>query len=144
VSTSTAVSCCVASETFSPRVSRSWAGRQPLEIYQHVVGAGELGDAPLDLGQVLADQGGHVLARRVPGIADGQDAADLGQGEPGHLSIRDERQPVEGGGRVVAVTGGRARWGRHEPGLLVEPDRLGRQARFGGEVTDQHGCQVIA
>jgi len=26
------------------------------------VGAGELGDAPLDLGQVLADQGGHVLA----------------------------------------------------------------------------------
>src|SRR5215471_18567873 len=80
------------------------SGGPPLEIYQDVVGAGELGNAPLDLGQVLADQGGHVPARRVPGIADGQDAADLGQGEPGHLSIRNEHQPVEGAGRVVAVT----------------------------------------
>ena len=38
----------------------------PLEIHQHVMGAGELGDAPLDLGQVLVDQGGHVPAWRVP------------------------------------------------------------------------------
>jgi hypothetical protein len=108
------------------------------------VGASELGDAPLDLGQVLADQGGHVAARRVPGITDGQDAADLGQGEPGRLSVRDKRQPVEGARRVVAVTRGRAGRGGHEPGLLVEPDRLGRQARGGGELTDQHECQVIA
>jgi Helix-turn-helix domain len=89
------------------------SGRPPLKIDQHVVGAGELGDAPLDLGQVLADQGGHVAARRVPGITDDQDAADLGQSEPGRLSVPDERQPVEGARRVVAVTGGRAGRGGH-------------------------------
>jgi hypothetical protein len=61
-----------------------------VQLGQRVMGAGELGDAPLDLGQVLGDQGGDVLARCLPVVADAEDAADLRQREPGGLGLADE------------------------------------------------------
>jgi len=54
-------------------------GGPALPIRQRGAGAGESGYALLDLGKVLADQVADVRARGVPGIADGQDGADLGQ-----------------------------------------------------------------
>lgn len=47
----------------------------------------QLSDPGLDLGQVLADQGGGVFARRLAGTPDRQYLADLGQSQPGGLGV---------------------------------------------------------
>ena len=85
-----------------------------------------------------------VLTIRDSGQAPCQHVADVGQGEPGRLRVPDEGQPVCGTGRIVPVTARGARRLRQQPGLLVEPDRLGGQASPGGQVTDQHDRQVTA
>jgi hypothetical protein len=113
-----------------------------VQLGQRVAGAGELGDALLDLNHVPGDQVGDVLARGLPAVADAQDAADLRQREPSGLGLADEGQPADRSGRVVAVAARRARRGGEEPGLLVKPDRLRGQARGGAEFTDQHGARL--
>src|SRR5215831_9815493 len=105
---------------------------------QRRAGAGELGDPLVDLRQVLADQAGDVPAGSMPAVPDAENAADLGQAEPGRLRLPDERQPAGRSGRVVAVPAGGARRRGHEPGLLVKPDRLGGQPGRGGQLTDEH------
>ena len=63
------------------------------QVTESVAGLGELGEAVLDLGEVVVDQAGDMLAGWVAGVADGQDAADLGEGKAGGLGVTDERYP---------------------------------------------------
>jgi hypothetical protein len=56
-----------------------------------------------DLGQVLVDQVGDVQAGGLSRVADGQHAADFGEGQTGRLGIADECEPRCRPGRVVAV-----------------------------------------
>jgi hypothetical protein len=61
------------------------------EALQHLVppaaGLAQLGDAALDPIHMPLDQGGHMRTRRLADISDGQPAADLGQAQPGGLSL---------------------------------------------------------
>lgn len=52
------------------------------------------------------EQRDHVVARRADAVPDGDDVADLGEGEPGGLGGPDECQPVHGAFVVRAVAGG--------------------------------------
>jgi hypothetical protein len=67
----------------------------------------------------------HMGARRLPAATDRQDAPDIGEGETTGSGRTDEGQPPDGLGRVATVAGGGARWGRQQPGMLEEADRLG-------------------
>src|SRR5258708_15367224 len=71
-------------------------------------------------------------------VGDGQDLADVPQGEPGGLGLADEAQPVEDRGVIVAVA--RRGPGRRGEQVLVlpEPDRLGRDPGLGGDLADLH------
>src|SRR5215471_14501011 len=67
---------------------RRVGGRGPaLQVLERVPGPGEFGNAPFHPGQMLVDQGADVLARGLPRVADGQHAADVGEGEPGRLGV---------------------------------------------------------
>jgi hypothetical protein len=80
------------------------------EAFEFGLGAAKFGDALADLLQPGVDQVGHMRAGRLARVADGQDAADLGQGEPGSLGGADELQALDSGGRVVAVAAAGAWW----------------------------------
>lgn len=82
---------------------RVGAGGAVLEVAQEVQRVGEFGQALLDPGEVLAYPPGDVLAWRLAAVADGQDAADVGEGQAGGLSVADECEPGEGLGWVVPV-----------------------------------------
>ncbi|PLC11861.1 hypothetical protein AUQ48_05960 [Kocuria flava] len=69
---------------------------------------GELSDVLIEAGQLLGQLAGHVGAGSLPGVADPQDLADLGQGEPGDLAAADELQSGEGLWWIVAVPVGTA------------------------------------
>jgi hypothetical protein len=49
---------------------------------QDVLRLGEFGQALPDLGEVVVNQAGDVLAWRLAAVADGQDTADVREGEP--------------------------------------------------------------
>lgn len=64
-------------------------------------GLGESGQPSFDVGQVRVDQLGEVSARGGAGIPDGQDPADVGQGETGGLGVTDELQAGDRLGLLV-------------------------------------------
>ena len=66
----------------------------------------ELGDASVDLGLTRGQQAEHVGARCLAGIAKGDDAADLAEGEPGGLRGPNEPEATGCVGLVGAVTRG--------------------------------------
>ena len=71
------------------------------ELAQAGTGVSELGDPLPDVIQVPVDQLGDVPARGLASVVEGQDAADLGEGEPGGLGVADEREPRQRPGRVA-------------------------------------------
>jgi hypothetical protein len=79
------------------------------QVVQRGLGLGQFGHAPLGFGQVLVQQGGDVGAWRAAVVSDGEDAADLGEGEAGGLGGADEGEAGGGVVRVVAVAGRGAR-----------------------------------
>jgi hypothetical protein len=96
-------------------VGRVGGGGPMLEVREGGAGLGQLGDACLDLAEVLVDEVGDVPAWRLAGVADGQDAADLGEGESGRLGVADEGEPRQRIGRIVAVARVGARRGGSSP-----------------------------
>jgi hypothetical protein len=113
-----------------------------LEVAQDVLRLGEFGQALPDLGEVLVNQAGDVLAWRLTAVADGQDAADLRKGEVGGLGVADEREPGQGLGWVVPVSGRSPGRRGQQARVLVEPDGLGGQARAGGQDADTHAASL--
>jgi hypothetical protein len=114
----------------------------PGEVAQGGAGLAEFDQTQLNLGEVLFDQPGDVAAGCLAAVAQGQDAADLGKGEPGSLGVADEAEPRRSLGRVVAVAAGGPRWRGQEANLLVEADGLRAQSAGGREVADAHGLRL--
>jgi hypothetical protein len=96
-------------------------GGTPGKLHQRRPSRLQISDPGLDLGQVLADQGGDVFARRLAGAPDRQYLAGLGQSQPGGLGVAGERQPVHRMRRVIPVAVRGARRRREQPPILVEP-----------------------
>jgi hypothetical protein len=87
---------------------------------------------------VALEQVGDVGAGCLPALAEGDDLADLAQGEADRLGGADEPEPPQRRRVVAAVAGRRAgRWGQ-DADLLVVADGLGRDARLLGQLTDAH------
>lgn len=64
---------------------------------------GKVSDSCTDVGELGVDERDHVLARSIPLVAKVDDAANLGQCEPGGLGHVDETQPGEQSFVVDAV-----------------------------------------
>lgn len=108
------------------------------EYRELVAGAGEFGQPGLHLTQALGEEFGDVAAGRLAAAADVQDLADVFKCEPGGLGLPDERQSVQDGRLVVAVSGRGPGRGWEQALVLPEPDRLGRHPRPAGHLTDLH------
>ena len=108
---------------------------EPVELAAELL---ELGDARVNLGGAALEQGGHVLTWRLAAVPEGDDLADLTEGEADGLGGADEREPPEGGVVVVAVARAGPGRGRQDADLLVVADRLGRDPRPLGEFTNSH------
>lgn len=113
--------------------------RELLELAAHLP---ELVQPLLDLVQPLLDERAHVLTRRVASVADGEDLADLRQREPGCLCILDEPDPLDRLRVVVAVARRCPLRLRQQPSVFVEPQRLGRDPRPVGDLSDQHPASL--
>ena len=107
-----------------------------------LAGGSEFGHAPIDVVQVLVDEAGDVGAGGVAVVAQGEDRADLGEGEAGALSVADERESGGGVAGVVAVPTRSARRCGQQAAVLVEADGLGRQPGAGSEITDTHTSRL--
>jgi hypothetical protein len=93
------------------------------QVAESVASLGELGEALLDLGQVLVDQVGDVLAGCLAAVSDRQDAADLGEGESGGLG---RVVPIADGGAVprpAALPAAAADQGVDQPATRDTADR---------------------
>jgi hypothetical protein len=98
----------------------------------------ELGDAGVELGGTALEQVGDVGAGCLSVVAEGDDLADLAQGEADRLGGADEPEPAQGRRVIGPVAGGGAgRWGQ-DADLLVVADGLGRDAGLLGQFTDPH------
>lgn len=84
-------------------VGRIGGGGPAGQAAQRGAGGGEFGDAAFDLAKVGVDERGDVLAWRAAAIADGEDVADFGQGQPGGLGVTDETEPGAGLGRIIPL-----------------------------------------
>ena len=84
--------------------------------------------------QQVGDMGAGSLAV----VAEGDDLADLAQGEADRLGSPDEPKPSERRLVVAAVARGGAGRRGEDADLLLVADRLGRDARLLGEFTDAH------
>lgn len=108
---------------------------EPVELRAELV---ELGDAPFDLGLTRREQAEHMGAWRLATVAQGHDAADLAEGEPGGLGGADESETIGDDRLIVAIA-------RRSPGrrledsdALVVADGLGWDAAESGQLTDSH------
>ena len=108
------------------------------ETPQVRTGGLEFGDPRLDLGEPRSDDVADVRAGRIAGVGDVKDLADLVEGEPCRLGVSDEGEPLDDARFVVAVPADRAWWSGHQPLLLPEPERLGRDAGEFGDLPDPH------
>ena len=68
----------------------------------------------------------------------GEDLPGLFESQPGGLGVAHEVEPFDDLRAVVAVAAGGASWFRELARLLVEADRLGRQAAASGQLSDLH------
>ena len=68
----------------------------------------QVGDLAVQVAQVGFEQGVHVLAGCDSGVADVEDLANLGQGEPSGAAAANEVQARQGRRGVVAVSVGGA------------------------------------
>jgi hypothetical protein len=107
-----------------------------------LAGCGQLGQAAFDVGQVLLDQRGDVLAWGLAAVAQGEDGADLREGEAGALGVVDEGESGAGVRGLVAVAAARAGRVGQQAGL-VEAEGLGGQAAGGGEFPDAHTFKAM-
>src|SRR4029453_315405 len=98
----------------------------------------ELPDARIELGGVTLQQVGDMSAGGLPVVAEGDDLADLAQGEADRLAGADEPEPPQRRRVIAAVAGGRAGRRGQEGDLLVVADGLGRDAPPLGQLTDAH------
>lgn len=101
----------------------------------------EGGDALVDLGFAALEQFGDVAAGGFAAVAQGDDLADLAQGEADRLRGPDEDQPGNHGVVVVAVArrcaGG---WGEHAD-VFVVADGLDGDSGPVGQFADAHDWQ---
>jgi GrpB-like predicted nucleotidyltransferase (UPF0157 family) len=103
----------------------------------------ELPDAHLQVGGVALEQLGDMRAGGLPVVAEGDDLADLAQGEADRLGGADEAEAPQRSLVVGAVAGGGAgRWGQ-DADLLVVADRLGGNARLLGQLPDTHVASLL-
>lgn len=108
------------------------------EVRDSVAQHGELRDLLLDLSEAHVKQVAHVLAGRLAAVADVEDLADLGEGQPGGLAPVDEPDPTHGILGVVPIAGGQSLGRREQPRLLVEPQGLGRGSGCFRKLSDPH------
>jgi hypothetical protein len=103
----------------------------------------QIPDAIIDLPDAIADQVGHMSARRLAPIPDLQHVRQLAQGETYRLACPDECQPVDHR-RVVDPVAGRGPLRlRDEAGFLVETDGRGGNPDLSSNFTYLH-AQTIA
>lgn len=117
------------------RVERSGAFGECSQLLSRAVKGLEV---PVEVLEVPLEQVGHVAAGRLSLAAGIQNRCDLGEGEPGRLSIADEPEPVDGIGSVIPVPVGGTLGLGQDTDLLVVADGLGGYAGFGGELSDLH------
>jgi hypothetical protein len=92
---------------------------------------------------VALQQLGDVGARCLPLVAEGDDLADLAQGEADRLGGADEPEPSQGRLVVAAVSRGSAvRW-VEDADLFVVADGLGGDADLVGQLTDARGSLLL-
>jgi len=119
-----------------PQLTRSY--HEFAERYTHQAELLELGDAGAKLGGTLLEQAGDVAAGGDAVVAEGDDLADLAQREAHRLGGAHEPQAPQRGLVVGAIARwGPGRWGQ-DADLLVVADRLGRDPRLFGQLTDAH------
>jgi hypothetical protein len=99
----------------------------------------ELQDALIEVGGVALKQVGDMGAGGLPVVAEGDDLADLAQGEADRLGSPDEPEAPQDRLVVAAVARGGAGRRGQDADLLVVADGLGRDVCLVGELTDAHG-----
>src|SRR6266545_4418915 len=108
---------------------------EPVELAAELL---ELGDAGAKLGGTLLEQAGDVAAGGGAVVAEGDDLADLAECEAERLGGTHEPQAPQRDLVVGAIARwGPGRWGQ-DADLLVVADRLGRDPRLFGQLTDAH------
>lgn len=117
--------------------SRVEVGRSVHQPVQFGLQESQLADGAADVVGAGAEQLEHVAARCLAFVAQGNNAADLTQGQSERLRRPDERESVEHGVAVIPVAGWGAIGGLDEPDVLVVAQRLRAQARAARYLTDQ-------
>lgn len=118
------------------RIERVCAHNEGLEV--PLEGA-ELANRSADLVGTGAQQLEDVRARHVAVVPQGDDAADLAQGQSDRLGAADEHETIEDVDVELAIAGRRATGRLDEPDVLVVPERLRRQPGAFGDLTNEHG-----
>lgn len=96
----------------------------------------QVGDLVVDRVQVGLQQGEDLAAGRCLAAAQADDRADFGQAEPEVAGLADEAEQLDVVFGVAAVAGGGPFCGRQQATRLIQPDRLGGQARAPGGLAD--------
>jgi hypothetical protein len=98
----------------------------------------QFGDATIEFGGPDPEKVQDMTARCGAAVPKGDDAADLAEGQPHRLRGADEGEAIEYRFLVVPVTRRRP-WGRGEQtDVFVVADRLARDPRPPGHITDSH------
>lgn len=130
-------------DTGGVAVSRVELGEALAQFPQGPPGLLKFVQSLLHVGEAFVDEVGRVCARCLTLIADGNDLADLAQGEPGGLCMADERDACSGVGWVIAVAAGCAVRLVEQPLGFPVAQRLGGHAGGVGECTDAHGQPLL-
>jgi hypothetical protein len=103
--------------------------REPLCVLQVLTEGSKLVHAPLDFRQMCGTDSGHALARFPTRAAQAQDLAGLGQGQAQTLRATDEPRFIKDPICIEPISGAGPCRAGNEFLILVEPDRMGRDAR---------------
>ena len=82
---------------------------------------GQVGEGPVEISLLAANEIANVWARSAAGTPDGDDLLDLTERESETLRVADEGQNVHRFGTVDTVARVRALWRRQDSCLLVKP-----------------------
>lgn len=98
----------------------------------------QLIDLPVDLSHVAFEQRQDVATGLLASIAHIENGADLGEAQPARLSVADEADTSNGLLAVLAIAVGRPGRFRHHADLFVVANRLRRDTRTIGDLSDSH------